>query len=32
VSEGYIIASGNAAAILANEKVRHVYLGDDFKL
>lgn len=32
VSEGHIIASGNAEAILANEKVRRVYLGADFKL
>jgi lipopolysaccharide export system ATP-binding protein len=32
VSEGHIIASGNSAAILANEKVREVYLGEDFKL
>lgn len=32
VSEGHIIASGNAEAILSNEKVRNVYLGKDFKL
>lgn len=32
VSEGHIIASGNAAAILAHDKVREVYLGEDFKL
>ncbi|HOY24341.1 MAG TPA: LPS export ABC transporter ATP-binding protein [Cellvibrio sp.] len=32
VSEGHIIASGNSAAILANDKVREVYLGEDFKL
>lgn len=32
VSEGHIIASGNATAILANDKVREVYLGEDFKL
>jgi lipopolysaccharide export system ATP-binding protein len=32
VSEGHIIASGHAAAILANDKVREVYLGEDFKL
>ena len=32
VSEGKIIASGDAEAILSNEKVRKVYLGDDFKL
>lgn len=32
VSEGHIIASGNASVILANDKVRQVYLGEDFKL
>lgn len=32
VSEGHIIASGNSTAILANDKVRQVYLGEDFKL
>jgi lipopolysaccharide export system ATP-binding protein len=32
VSEGHIIASGNSATILANDKVREVYLGEDFKL
>ena len=32
VSEGHIIASGTAEAIIANEKVRNVYLGADFKL
>lgn len=32
VSEGKIIAEGNAAAILSNEKVREVYLGDQFKI
>ncbi|RYY01910.1 MAG: LPS export ABC transporter ATP-binding protein [Gammaproteobacteria bacterium] len=32
VSEGHIIASGNSQAILANDKVREVYLGEDFKL
>lgn len=32
VSEGHIIASGNAETILANEKVRKVYLGADFRL
>jgi lipopolysaccharide export system ATP-binding protein len=32
VSEGKIIAEGNAAAILANEKVREVYLGDQFQI
>lgn len=32
VSEGRIIASGDSETILSNEKVRKVYLGDDFKL
>ena len=32
VSEGTIIASGTPADILMNEKVRQVYLGQDFKL
>jgi ABC-type lipopolysaccharide export system ATPase subunit len=32
VSEGQIIAKGNAAAILSNEKVREVYLGDQFQI
>lgn len=32
VSEGKIIAEGNAAAILSNEKVRKVYLGDQFQI
>lgn len=32
VSEGHIIASGDAEAILANEQVRQVYLGEGFKL
>jgi len=32
VSEGQIIAEGNAAAILSNEKVRKVYLGDQFQI
>lgn len=32
VSEGTIIAEGSAEEILANEKVRQVYLGDDFKV
>ena len=32
VSEGHIIASGNAETILNNDKVREVYLGEDFKL
>lgn len=32
VGGGHIIAEGNAEQILANEQVRKVYLGDDFKL
>ena len=32
VSEGYIIAEGDAEAILANEQVRRVYLGEGFSL
>lgn len=32
VSEGEIIADGSPAAILANKKVREVYLGDEFDL
>lgn len=32
VSEGQIIAEGNAEAILNNEKVRQVYLGEQFKI
>lgn len=32
VSEGHIIATGDAEAILANERVRQVYLGEGFKL
>ncbi len=32
VSEGQIIAEGNTEAILANSKVREVYLGDQFKI
>ena len=32
VSEGQIIAEGNATAILSNEKVRKVYLGDQFQI
>jgi len=31
-SEGHIIAEGDAGAILANQKVRDVYLGDQFRL
>lgn len=32
VSEGQIIAEGNAEAILNNEKVREVYLGEQFRI
>ena len=32
VSEGQVIAQGNAEAILSNEKVRKVYLGEQFKI
>jgi lipopolysaccharide export system ATP-binding protein len=32
VSAGYIIAEGSPEAILADEKVRHVYLGEGFRL
>ena len=32
VSEGRIIAEGDTNAILANEQVKRVYLGDDFKM
>ncbi len=32
VSEGHILAEGNADSILANEQVRDVYLGKDFRL
>lgn len=32
VSEGQIIAEGNAAAILSDERVREVYLGDHFQI
>lgn len=32
VSEGHIIAQGGAEAILNNDKVREVYLGDQFKI
>jgi len=32
VSEGQIIAEGDAQAILANDKVREVYLGDRFSI
>ncbi|MDX5433451.1 MAG: lipopolysaccharide ABC transporter ATP-binding protein, partial [Halomonas sp.] len=32
VGDGQIIAEGDAAAILANKRVREVYLGEDFRL
>ncbi|MCB1838437.1 MAG: lipopolysaccharide ABC transporter ATP-binding protein, partial [Alcanivoracaceae bacterium] len=32
VSAGHIIAEGNADTILANQQVRDVYLGADFRL
>jgi lipopolysaccharide export system ATP-binding protein len=32
VAKGHIIAEGDADAILSNETVRDVYLGDDFRL
>ena len=32
VSDGHIIASGTSADILANQQVKEVYLGDDFRL
>lgn len=32
VSEGTILASGDAETIMANTKVREVYLGEDFRL
>ncbi len=32
VSEGQIIAEGNTEAILSNDKVREVYLGDQFRI
>ena len=32
VGEGHIIAEGNTKEILANEQVRSVYLGEDFRL
>lgn len=32
VNEGQIIAEGDAKAILANEKVREVYLGEQFRI
>ena len=32
VNEGHVIAEGSTEEILSNERVRHVYLGDQFKL
>ncbi|MEC7569382.1 MAG: lipopolysaccharide ABC transporter ATP-binding protein, partial [Pseudomonadota bacterium] len=32
VSEGKVIADGDAQSILHNSKVRKVYLGQDFRL
>jgi lipopolysaccharide export system ATP-binding protein len=32
VGEGYVIASGEPKKVLADEKVKAVYLGDDFTL
>jgi lipopolysaccharide export system ATP-binding protein len=32
VSEGHIIAEGNAETVLSNNKVREVYLGEHFRL
>ncbi|MGN0920796.1 MAG: LPS export ABC transporter ATP-binding protein [Cellvibrio sp.] len=32
VSEGHIIAQGDAETVLANSKVREVYLGENFKI
>lgn len=32
VSEGHIIAQGNAEAVLSNKQVKDVYLGNDFSL
>ncbi|ETX11790.1 lipopolysaccharide ABC transporter ATP-binding protein [Marinomonas ushuaiensis DSM 15871] len=32
VGNGYIIASGDAKAVINNEQVKKVYLGDDFRL
>ncbi|MDH3642518.1 MAG: lipopolysaccharide ABC transporter ATP-binding protein, partial [Gammaproteobacteria bacterium] len=32
VHEGHIIAEGDSGAILANEKVKSVYLGEGFSL
>jgi lipopolysaccharide export system ATP-binding protein len=32
VGEGHIITAGSAEEVLNNEKVKRVYLGDEFKL
>ena len=32
VGEGYIIAEGDADAVLQNQKVRDIYLGEQFTL
>lgn len=32
LNDGQVLAQGNAEALLANEKVREVYLGDEFRL
>jgi len=32
LNDGQVLAEGNAEALLANEKVREVYLGDEFRL
>ena len=32
VSEGHIIAEGDAETVLSNNKVREVYLGENFRL
>jgi lipopolysaccharide export system ATP-binding protein len=32
LNEGQVLAEGNAQTILANEQVREVYLGSEFRL
>ena len=32
VSSGHIIASGSSEEVLANQQVKDVYLGDEFRL
>ena len=32
LNDGVVLAEGNAEAILHNEEVREVYLGDEFRL